>query len=227
MPSGCNFDDTDCAGHHSCGRMTVCSTRIHRRDSSARSCGAGEKAVIKPPRSKVDYDGTICLRRHRHCQCSTVATAPRAAASAARGPASGERRRRSSSPRRHSSRCPTPHWAATSNTCCVQTSRRCIKEYSCHSFRIGFACALLATSCPYAMIQALARWRSDRSVAIYARLTPLGVPGMGHQGHAADHHAPHNGAQAGDRRPQRGCHLPVGRGGCQLAAWAGSARPAR
>ena len=45
-------------------------------------------------------------------------------------------------------------------------------SYSFHSFRIGFACALLAANCPYDMIQALARWRSDKSIAIYARLNP-------------------------------------------------------
>ena len=47
-----------------------------------------------------------------------------------------------------------------------------VKAYSFHSFRVGFACALLAANCPYDMIQALARWRSDKSVAIYARLNP-------------------------------------------------------
>ena len=47
-----------------------------------------------------------------------------------------------------------------------------VASYSFHSSRIGFACALLAANCPYDMIQALARWRSDRSVAIYARLNP-------------------------------------------------------
>jgi hypothetical protein len=47
-----------------------------------------------------------------------------------------------------------------------------VASYSFHSFRIGFACALLAANCPYDIIQALARWRSDRSVAIYARLNP-------------------------------------------------------
>ena len=41
---------------------------------------------------------------------------------------------------------------------------------SFHSFRIGFACSLLAAGCPYPMIQALCRWRSAESVAIYARL---------------------------------------------------------
>ena len=47
-----------------------------------------------------------------------------------------------------------------------------VASYSFHSFRIGFASALLAANCPYDMIQALARWRSDKSIAIYARLNP-------------------------------------------------------
>jgi hypothetical protein len=47
-----------------------------------------------------------------------------------------------------------------------------VAGFSFHSFRIGFACALLAANCPYDMIQALARWRSDKSIAIYARLNP-------------------------------------------------------
>ena len=47
-----------------------------------------------------------------------------------------------------------------------------VASYSFHSFRIGFEYALLAANCPYDMIQALARWRSDKSVAIYARLNP-------------------------------------------------------
>jgi len=45
-------------------------------------------------------------------------------------------------------------------------------NYSFHSFRIGFACSLLAAGCPYDMIQALARWSSVESVKIYARLNP-------------------------------------------------------
>jgi hypothetical protein len=46
------------------------------------------------------------------------------------------------------------------------------KMYSFHSFRIGFACALLAAGASYDTIQALARWRSVESVLIYARLNP-------------------------------------------------------
>ena len=43
---------------------------------------------------------------------------------------------------------------------------------SFHSFRIGFACSLLAAGCPPATIQALARWRSAESLEVYARLNP-------------------------------------------------------
>ena len=46
------------------------------------------------------------------------------------------------------------------------------KVYSFRSFRVGFACALLAAGCDLAAIQALARWRSTEDLAIYARLNP-------------------------------------------------------
>ena len=46
------------------------------------------------------------------------------------------------------------------------------ERYSFHSFRIGFACALLEAGCSYDMIQALARWKSTQSIVIYARLEP-------------------------------------------------------
>jgi hypothetical protein len=45
-------------------------------------------------------------------------------------------------------------------------------KYSFHSFRIGFACALLAAGCDVYTIQALARWRSPESIRIYARMNP-------------------------------------------------------
>jgi integrase len=45
-------------------------------------------------------------------------------------------------------------------------------RFSFHSFRIGFACALLEAGCSYDMIQALARWKSTQSITIYARLEP-------------------------------------------------------
>ena len=46
------------------------------------------------------------------------------------------------------------------------------KVYSFHSFRVGFACALLAAGYDPATIQALACLRSTESLAIYARLNP-------------------------------------------------------
>jgi len=45
-------------------------------------------------------------------------------------------------------------------------------RYSFHSFRIGFACALLEAGCGYDLVQALARWKSTQSITIYARLEP-------------------------------------------------------
>ena len=43
-------------------------------------------------------------------------------------------------------------------------------KYSFHSFRIGFATALLAAGCSHDTIQALARWRSEESILIYGRM---------------------------------------------------------
>jgi len=45
-------------------------------------------------------------------------------------------------------------------------------RWSLHSLRIGAACALLASGASPALIQALCRWRSTKSVDIYARLGP-------------------------------------------------------
>ena len=42
--------------------------------------------------------------------------------------------------------------------------------YSWHSFRIGLACALLTVNAPCWVIMALCRWRSEESLAVYARL---------------------------------------------------------
>jgi hypothetical protein len=50
-------------------------------------------------------------------------------------------------------------------------------KYSFHSFRVGFASALLAASCPPATIQALARRSSAESLAIYARFNPADYAG--------------------------------------------------
>ncbi len=45
-------------------------------------------------------------------------------------------------------------------------------RWSLHSLRIGAACALLAARASHAQIQAVCRWRSTKSVDIYARLGP-------------------------------------------------------
>jgi len=55
----------------------------------------------------------------------------------------------------------------------VHVSRAEAETYSFHSFRIGFATALLAAGCSYDMIQALARWSSTQSILIYARMDSL------------------------------------------------------
>ena len=43
-------------------------------------------------------------------------------------------------------------------------------QFSFHSFRIGFATALLAAGCSHETIQALVRWRSEESIRIYGRM---------------------------------------------------------
>jgi hypothetical protein len=45
-------------------------------------------------------------------------------------------------------------------------------KYSVHSFRIGCACALLASGASYEQIQALCRWKTTQSITVYARLEP-------------------------------------------------------
>ena len=44
-------------------------------------------------------------------------------------------------------------------------------KFTLHSFRAYFACALMASGHSVGEIQALARWRSPKSVAIYATLS--------------------------------------------------------
>ena len=46
-----------------------------------------------------------------------------------------------------------------------------IKNYSVHSFRIFLACALLAAKCPRWLIMQMLRWRSEKSLDIYARVS--------------------------------------------------------
>jgi integrase len=138
-----------------------------------------DKAVIKPPRSKSDPDGTK-FGAHPIYQVFDPNDAANAAAWLRRlellFPCRGTRRlsaplffedARSFAPITHS----------TVDTYLTHLLRLHVPasevgSYSFHSFRIGFACALLAAGCPYDMIQALARWRSAESVKIYARINP-------------------------------------------------------
>jgi hypothetical protein len=60
---------------------------------------------------------------------------------------------------------------------CVHVSAAGASRYSFCSFRIGFACCLLAAGCPYGMIQALARWRPTQCLATYARLNTSSYAG--------------------------------------------------
>ena len=46
-----------------------------------------------------------------------------------------------------------------------------ISKYSVHSFRIFLACALLAANCPRWLIMRMLRWRSEKSLEIYARVS--------------------------------------------------------
>jgi hypothetical protein len=47
-----------------------------------------------------------------------------------------------------------------------------VSRWSLHSLRIGAASALLAAGASPALIQAICRWRSTKSIEIYARLGP-------------------------------------------------------
>ena len=138
-----------------------------------------DKAVIKPPRSKSDPDGTK-FGAHPIYQLFDPDDVANAAAWLRRlellFPCRGARRlttplffddARSFSPISHST---VDSYLTHLLRWHVPAAE--IGSYSFHSFRIGFACALLAAKCPYDMIQALARWRSAESVKIYARLNP-------------------------------------------------------
>ena len=138
-----------------------------------------DKAIIKPPRSKGDQDGTK-FGAHPIYQIYDPADIANAAAWLLRI----ELR----FPRRGAYRLITPLFfsEARKYTCISHSTvdtylahllhyvvpHDKVTCYSFHSFRIGFACALLAAGCPYDMIQALARWRSAESVKIYARINP-------------------------------------------------------
>jgi integrase len=138
-----------------------------------------DAAVIKPPRSKGDQDGSK-FGAHPVYQPYNPSDPANAAARL--------RRIELRYPRHGAQRLSTPLFFSDARTFAPITHSMVdtylhhlirhnvpaadVNNYSFHSFRIGFACALLAAGCPYDMIQALARWRSAESVKIYARLNP-------------------------------------------------------
>jgi hypothetical protein len=138
-----------------------------------------DKAVIKPPRSKGDQDNTK-WGAHPIYQIYDPSDPANAAAWLRRLELRFPRRgalRRSTPLFFTDARTFTPISHSTVDTYFNHLLRynvpaSDVKNYSFHSLRIGFACALLAAGCPYDMIQALARWRSAESVKIYARLNP-------------------------------------------------------
>jgi hypothetical protein len=143
-----------------------------------------DKAVIKPPRSKADQTGTT-FGAHPIYQLFDPSDRANAA--------TWLQRLELSHPRRGAQRLHTPLFFenahsfaplthSTVDTYLGHLLRLCVPvtdvgNYSFHSFRVGFACALLAAGCPYDMIQALARWRSAESVKIYARINPADYTG--------------------------------------------------
>ena len=136
-------------------------------------------AVIKPPRSKADQDGTKfgALPIYLIFDPSDPINAPSwLQRLELRLPCHGsDRKSRPLFTEDHLGRAPMSH--ATVDRLLGLLLRAFLPEdeakvYSFHSFRVGFACALLAAGCDPATIQALARWRSTESLAIYARLNP-------------------------------------------------------
>jgi integrase len=137
-----------------------------------------DKALIKPPRSKADQDGTKfgALPIYLPFDESDPANAARwLQRLELRYPCTGSRR--AATPLFFSNAAFAPMLHSTVDTYLLHLLRLHVSPESLpgnsfHSFRIGFACALLAAGCPPGMIQALARWRSTESLAIYARLNP-------------------------------------------------------
>jgi hypothetical protein len=137
-------------------------------------------AIIRPPRSKADPDGTkfgtnpIYLALDVADQANAASWLRRLEIAF---PCHGTNRR--SSPLFFSDACgndPITHSTVDTylrHFLLLHVSSEEAESYSFHSFRIGFATSLLAAGCSYDTIQALARWRSPQSLLIYARMDPL------------------------------------------------------
>jgi integrase len=179
LPDGSTFDDRRLRRSSLLWRI---NGTLHTDPSDALLASMvplRDMAVIKPPRSKADRDGTK-FGSHPIYQLYDPSDPANAATWLRRleilfpchGPGRLHRalffsNSRDFSPITHSTVDRLLHLLL----CCHMTDSAASK-FSFHSFRIGFACALLAAGCSYDMIQALARWSSSESVTIYARLNP-------------------------------------------------------
>ena len=155
--------------------------RIYADPTEAQLLGlvsGRDMAVLKPPRCKNDPDGTV-FGTHPIYQPYVEGDITNAAAWLRRiellFPCQGPRR--AEIPLFFTSAAFAPMTHSTVDSMLghflrLYMSAERARDFSFHSFRIGFACCLLAAGCPYDMIQALARWRSAKSAKIYARLNP-------------------------------------------------------
>jgi hypothetical protein len=180
LPSGMRFDDRRLRRSSVVWRIDG----VYLADPSAAQLQAmvpgRDLALVRPPRSKADPDGTkfgttpIYLALDESDPANAAAWLRRLELAF---PCHGARRRacplfftdsKAVEPMSHST---VDHYLRL--LLLVHVPAEEAATYSFHSFRIGFATSLLAAGCSYDMIQALARWRSPQSLLIYARMDPL------------------------------------------------------
>ena len=143
------------------------------------SLAPGDFAVLTPPPSKTDHFGAyfggrpVYLPWDDQDPINAAAALARLELARAVPP-----QRRRSSPLFVSDANGTPMGANLADQLLKGLLEQAIESierrsrYSWHSFRIGLACALLAAGASPQTIQALCRWKSVESLAIYARLGP-------------------------------------------------------
>jgi hypothetical protein len=178
LPSGTAFDDRRLRRSSLLWEINGVIVANPTPDALRSMVRGRDKAVLKPPRSKADQDGTKFGALPIYLPFDD--TDPANAAHwlqrlELRFPCSGHHR--ATTPLFFSDARFSPMLQSTVDTYLLHLLRlhvpaESLPGYSFHSFRIGFACALLAAGCPPGLIQALARWRSTESLAIYARLNP-------------------------------------------------------
>ena len=158
LSSGCEFDDRHLRRS---SLLWEIDGMLYADPSLEQLCAlvwGRDKAVIKPPRSKVDYDGTTWGAHPIWLVCDDTDVA-----NVARWLLRLELRL----PLRRGQRAVTLLFVSSaalqpvlhSTVDCypehllrANVPEERTKAYSFHSFRIGFSCALLAASCPCGMI---------------------------------------------------------------------------